>query len=848
MHDVSEMRVAACSLKAQMIAAGLLSASETSGRLDILIAKLDAEDFLSLRALPAFWELVALWQMSADIEQAAMSQNKQEHSPPQMNCEPSNPIPLLSPHMNVKAGPSAIDVTESPSLLPHPQTLICDVQFGNYFDKLIARLCRSVNSSAGISVNFDRIADILNLPEEDLFKLDGVGRSYRKGWQELKDMYLQAAEFLPAPSDLSDVMPSDLSDVVNSLELVRDDMRLNLMQLDATDQKVVAKLERVMGCADIRTILSFDTLDQEVPRGLGGRTKGALMQLRARLGVELQLIKDGTLDYYTAQSSLIIAETQSFASVAELGEFVLKRVDIFLATLDEKSQQIFQHRWGFVDERMTLLEIGNKFDVTRERIRQLESKVNKGLNNYLALDSAEIWHAAASLSEEALHLEMSNLSECFAERVHFYEFLAFVSHGRIATSVSSAPPPLSILDSYFALHGTAIEQSLVLQYLQQKLGGNETEAANVLHFLHDKNQVAFQSELVRPLNLGKREAAAAVLAEHPNGLPWLDIARLANRRGISSSLFSEQTGGHGLQDSALMYVAGKGIYRHTRFVDFSTFDNPTIFHALHTYFATTAREVAHLSEAHSGLPELRKYDYFILRYLVKMHGESHGIYFNGKSQTDSISLNPEFDLFSQKRVILMAMQQAQGPLTCNEVAQLLKSRSSAHAKFYLKQLMDASEVVQVEHKLYTTPEQAYKNIDLEAMRHSVASVLRRHEKPVDPSIIQQELNALLGEAYSKYFYDSLARYFAQLGHWQRSRSLFALQPFSFDSLTDAIETLCKEEDSFDENFATLSLHIAINKEAARVSISNWKAAKARLVTGVVVPELGDEFEGELEID
>lgn len=836
MSDVTEIRTAARSLKVQMIAAGLLSASETSGRLDILIAKLDVEGFVSLRALPAFWELLALWQMPANIEQTAVSLKEQECLRPHINSNTLPPMSPLGSHTNVKAEPSATDV---PHLLPHPQTLIGEVQLGGRFDKLVARLCRSASSSTGITVNFERLEDILNLPIDILLKLDGVGKSYREDWQELKVLYFQATEFLP--------VPPDLSDVVEPLELVRDDMRLNLTQLDAADLKVVAKLERVIGRADIRTILNFDSLKEEAASRLGGRTRSQLMQVRARLAAELLLIAAGTLDYYAAPSSLITATTQPFVSAAALGRFLIERVDIFLATLDEKSQLIFQHRWGFVDERLTLSEIGKRYDVSRERIRQLESKINERLNNYLALNSAEIWHAATSMSYEALRLEMADLSECFAELAHFHEFLAFISHGRIAFTGSLAHPPLTVLDSYFALHGTAIERSVILQYLQQELGGDEKDASNALQFLYDQSQVALESGRVRPLNLGKREAAAAVLAEHQNGLPWLDIARHANRRGISRSPFSEQTGGHALQDSPLMYVAGKGVYRHTRFVDFSTVDEADIFHSLHSYFATAEREVAHLSEAQAGLPELRKHDYYILRYVVKMHGEGHGIYFNGKSQTDSISLNPEFELFSQKSVILQSMRQRQVPLTTNEVAQLLKSRSLRHAKLYLKQLMDANQVVQIDRMLYTTSENAYKNIDLDAMQHTIESVLRRHDKPVDPSVIQHELNALQDEAYSKYFYSSLARYFAQLGHWQRRHSLFALQPISFGSLTDAIDTLCKAEDSVDKNFASLRLHIAISEEAARVSIYNWKAAKARLAAGVAVPELEDELEDELEI-
>ncbi|ROO00681.1 hypothetical protein BK674_08930 [Pseudomonas moraviensis] len=837
MHDVTEIGTAVRSLKAQMIAAGLLFASDTSGRLDILIAKLDVKDFLNLRALPAFWELLALWQIPADIEHTTMSLKEAECLRPHIN---GNTLPPMSPLDSYTNMESELSGTDVPPLLPHPKTLICEVQLGGRFDKLIARLCRSASSSAGITVNFERLEDILNLPIDSLFKLDGVGKSYREDWKELKVLYLQATDFLP--------VPPDLSDVVEPIELVRDDMRLNLTQLDAAELKVVSKLERVIGRADIRTILSFDSLEEEAASRIGGRTRSQLIQVQARLAAELRLIAAGTLDYFAIPSSLITATTQSFASAAALGAFLLERVDIFLATLDEKSQLIFQHRWGFVDERLTLSEIGKKFDVSRERIRQLESKINERLNNYLALNSAEIWHSATSMSHETLRLEMADLSECFAEQDHFHEFLSFVSYGRIAFEGSLAHPPLTILDSYFAQHGTAIDQSVILQYLQQELGGDQKDVSNALQFLHAQSQVTLESGLVRPFNLGKREAAAAVLAEHPNGLPWLDIARHANRRGISSRPFSEQTGGYALQDSTLMYVAGKGVYRHTRFVDFSTFDEPAIFQSLHYYFAMAEREVAHLSEALAELPELRKHNYYILRYLVKMHGEGHGIYFNGKSQTDSISLNPEFDLFSQKSVILQYMQQRQDPLTTNEVAQLLKSRSLRHATLYLKQLMDTNQVVQIDRMLYTTSENAYKNIDLDTMQHSIELVLRRHDKPVDPSIIQHELNTLQGEAYSKYFYSSLARYFAQLGHWERRHSLFALQPISFGSLTDAIDKICKIEDGVEKNSASLSLHIAISKEAARVSIYNWKAAKARQAAGVAVSKLEIELEDELEID
>ena len=167
------------------------------------------------------------------------------------------------------------------------------------------------------------------------------------------------------------------------------------------------------------------------------------------------------------------------------------------------------------------------------------------------------------------------------------------------------------------------------------------------------------------------------------------------------------------------------------------------------------------------------------------------------------------------------MRRGRAPMTKTEVAQLLKSRSLRHASLYINEMSLANQIVQVDRMLYTTPELAYENIDLDAMRQAIESVLRRHDKPVDPSVIQ-----------------------AQLEHWHRRQSLFALQPISFSSLTEAINMLCGTDAGMELNVATLRQHIAITEEAAKVSIYNWKAAKARLDNGASADEVEEEVEND----
>lgn len=834
MFDQLEIESAINTLKAQMKDAGLLTKTKTFINLEQIVAQLNPNEFLHLRTLPAFQKLLALLEQTE--KETTIKQNLSTYSRTTTHAERDIDAKKQNAalHNEPLVSQPSSTVTKTTKLM-HPHTILSEARLGGRYDKLIARLITSITHSKEQVAKIECIEDVLNLTEENFLKLEGVGKTYKEDWYRFKELYSKASDFLPLTSKTVSVSERCYD--------VQSDMQLNLTQLHPDELKAVTKLGRAMGKADIQTILNINTLEPDQMNSLGKRSRSALQNIRSRLIIELELIEDEALNYHLGHSSLIIASVQSFESVTTLGRYILERLDLYLAGLDEKSQLIFQHRWGFIDEQLTLSEIGEKFSVTRERIRQLESKINERLNTYLALDEKNLWDNAKSLPTHELTLQMSELSSCFLDQKNFHEFLTFVSHGRVTSVATSISPPLNLLDNYFALHGTSIPLKDALQQIQHSVGGDEKDAYNALHYLQSRGKITLTQSEVRPLRLGKHEAAAAILSEHTNGLPWLDIVRHVNRRGISRNQLSEKVAGHGLQDSQLMYVAGTGIYRHTRFIDFSTINENFIFETLNNYLSQYSGKVSHLSQAYESSPALRENDYYIVRYIVKMRGEVHGIYFNGKSQTDSISQNQSFDLYSQKSVILQAMSHRKNPMTKSEIAQLLKSRSSDHASLYIHEMTQANQIVQVDRMLYTTPEIAYKNLDLNKMRSYIASTLKTYDKPVDPSIIQLELNCILEESYSKFFYSSLARYFAQQHYWHRRQNLFAFSPISFSSLTDVIDRFCSAGAGIGTNIEALLHHVAITEDAAKISIYNWRAFKQRQTIEPNSPRL-EELEDE----
>ena len=69
-------------------------------------------------------------------------------------------------------------------------------------------------------------------------------------------------------------------------------------------------------------------------------------------------------------------------------QFLKEAMDKILSTLSDREQKILRMRFGLDDGRpKTLEEVGKECDVTRERIRQIESKALRKLNRNYAMKS-----------------------------------------------------------------------------------------------------------------------------------------------------------------------------------------------------------------------------------------------------------------------------------------------------------------------------------------------------------------------------------------------------------------------------------------------------------------------------
>lgn len=66
-------------------------------------------------------------------------------------------------------------------------------------------------------------------------------------------------------------------------------------------------------------------------------------------------------------------------------EIIRENLDTILAMLDEREAKIIKMRYGIDGPKYTLEQVGAEFNVTRERVRQIEQKVLTKLKEHIGL-------------------------------------------------------------------------------------------------------------------------------------------------------------------------------------------------------------------------------------------------------------------------------------------------------------------------------------------------------------------------------------------------------------------------------------------------------------------------------
>lgn len=686
------------------------------------------------------------------------------------------------------------------------ETPIYQLALSPKYEKLIKRISAVMN-------NIETVQDIIDIDVVSFSILPYVGKSYSALLINLQNA-LAPIDINPFNSDIEKAEKELLPQITLSTEQL--EMPLNTLLLPSQYQKLIKKIALVAtNVVTVQDIFNINLVDFAKLPTVGILYVNGLIEFKKKLPEILEA---------QSKKSALFKDNYSI-EFNEIDNILIEDIENYLWSLDEKRMDIALPRWGFNHQHETLEEVAIKSNLTRERIRQLEKKINTNLPLHLTIQPKVLWANIREKMTEDLTELLPNLAKCFATEKLFYAFIELccqVEKGSIRKIIFTEISP-KIINSLFCINPSPISQETIINELMSNYGYSKASAINGIKQLEKFDRLEINEQGIYPKKLGRTEAVAHVLTFHPSGLPWKDINRIVNKQGYSSTLFDETRMASGYHDSEYIYLCAKGTFRNLMFLDIEQFDIPEIMQHLLEYFKQNTLTGLHLHDyyyqtknQHDGI------EYFTLRHLVREYGEEYGIYFNGKSGTDSVSLDSEVTLMSQADVIIKVLNESKVAMTKQEIAERLRSKSINHATFYINNLTEEGKVVRVDQMVYTTPEKAFVNIDTKAIMEVIKDIMGASNIVVEADVFREYVNMELNLSHSKYIYVALVKtQLKELG-WYRSNTLFSKNPIPYKSLAEIYNQVCNPEFSNNENVKILQQTVWITDSVAANALQWWK--------------------------
>ncbi|MDP1774501.1 MAG: hypothetical protein Q8L15_19715 [Methylobacter sp.] len=659
--------------------------------------------------------------------------------------------------------------------------------------------------------NIHTIKDIIDIDITVFSKLPYIGKSYVDSLISLQHA-IKHTDINQCNSDIEEI---ELTPQI-TLSITQLETPLNQLALSTQYQRLIKRISTAIGNANtVQDIIDIDPIHFSRLPAVGKLYVNQLIEFKKQL--------PGFLEKQT-QKLAFFKENYSI-EFNEIDNTLIEDVEGYLWSLNDMKMDIALSRWGFNHQHESLEEVGNRYKVTRERIRQLEKPINTNLPLHLTIQSKVLWANIREKMTEDLTELLPNLAKCFATDKLFYAFIEIlcqVKSGSIRKIIFTEINT-KIINSLFCINPSPIPQEIIINELMSNYGYSKASAINGIKQLEKLGKIERTEQGVNPKKLGRAEAVAHSLTRHPAGLPWKDIARIVNRNGYSSKQMDETRSTHGFNDSEYIYLCAKGTFRNLMFLDFEQFDIPKIMQHLLDYFKQHQLTALHLHDYFYQTKDQRcEIEYFTLRHLVREYGEEYGLYFNGKSNVDGVSLDQDLKSITQVDVIIKVLNESKVAMTKQEIAERLRSKSTGHAGFILNNLMEEGKVVRVDQMVYTTPEKAFFNMDTKAIMQIIQDIMSTSNIIVEADVFREYVNMELNLSYSKYIYMALVKIQLKELAWYRNNMLFSKKPIPYKNLMDMCKQLCNSELPKNENAKIIKKAVWLTDAVATEAIHQWK--------------------------
>lgn len=678
------------------------------------------------------------------------------------------------------------------------------------YEKLIFEIMNlnGYKNLSGEEFIVETVGDITKLEPHQFAECPGIKKEYVNALIEFKKE-LPAFLCSTKPKAAAVESPSQIS-----LSPTQLSTPLAQLAFSTQHQKLIKRISAAAG--NIATVQDLVNLDLDSLAELPGVAKPHVQNLMCLQKQIPDLLEEQTNKY----ASL------NFHNLNGIDNILIEDIESYLCALSEIKIDIALSRWGFKRRHETLEDVAHRINLSGERIRQLEGSINDGLPLHLTIPSKVLWAYIRARMTEDLTVLLPDLAKCFATDKLFYaiiELCCQVEEGSIS-KIFFTRIPTKVINSLFCSHPSPVAQKIIIDELMSGYGYDKASAIHGIKQLDKRRIIEITEQGVYPKKLGRAEAVAQVLSSHPEGLHWKDVISILNEGEYTSKPLNEarQVPSH-FNESEYVYLCGKGVYRNLHFLDLEMYDIPEIMQHLVAYFKQEQTAAVQLHDYHhqtKGQP--CETDYFTLRHLVRNHGEEYGLYFDGKSNVDSVSIEADAKHFTQTDAIFKMLDESNAAMPLLEITGRLGSKSSGHVGFCISNLKKEGKVVRVDKMSYTTAEKAFSGIDTKAVMRVIREIIDGQHAIVEADMFREAVNTELNLSYSKYIYAALVNARLKESGWYRQTMLFSKNPIPYKNLLDMCKQLCNPVLSNDWNAKALHRAVWLSDAVAASVIHQWR--------------------------
>ena len=617
------------------------------------------------------------------------------------------------------------------------------------------------------------VGDLLNVDRYDLLRLPNFGK---KSWQELENL-------------------------MHEHNIKKDELSFNANNWENLRRKLYFELKQ---------------------------NKTAKRQVNDNSGIK-KLFKD--FDRFASEvlnkEKIIITKD---TSINEIEKLIINDIEEILSMLTEKMMIIFKGRFGYKEDFKTLDQIGKQFQITRERVRQIESKMNKSLGVLGKIEKNSLIDYFNKYEFISFHKLFPKLDEYFTDTAsgtgeitgdrltNFMEYFCNVEQEYFKT------PERELwhfdkekLREIFISTPSGINKENFIERIMESYGYNNFVATSTLDFMIKNNLIKFENDQIYPIDLNKNQEVANILLGYPDGLHWRKIAEIGNKSFTKNKWDLDRIVG----DSSLNMLANEHIFLCERGT-LKLFgyckelvNKDKIIEIFLKYLKENNKEQMPMELAFKEIIKNKEFinlNFYDARAILKKFGSEKGIFHDGHSGTNTISLKKNIKTTPLKEKVLEIINNTPGEVYYKDINnQLQKTDEQVPIHLHLNDLVNQMKIFRVSPGTYVNFSEGINLCDKNEVKLLLDEELDNFEF-ITSGYMREKINNSLGFNLSNFYYDTLSRILAKENNWFYGTNYLSKKSLKKIGVDKYIKDFYESDLSINENFEKIKKIIGISKQ------------------------------------